>query len=130
MDIHPALDTNEDFLSFTITDTWEQTEAFWQELFDSQSCCSDPNHKDYTDYRPQLDEPSGLTMVKLVIRHLPFKSRTYKYLDLSDTTVKEAIQKVLKFYENKTIRKNVGDHIFFEGFYVDKDAFLTISLGS
>jgi hypothetical protein len=53
----------------------------------------------------------------------------YRLIDFTGTTNEQAIKKILTFYKHKTIRRGVGDHIFFEGFdMIDGKA--RISLGS
>lgn len=75
------------------------------------------------DQRLSLDEPSGLFKVKLCI---DWWNQTYRELDLSGTTNEKAIKKILRFYQNKTFKRGIGDHIFCEGFYPNS----TIHLGS
>jgi len=60
-----------------------------------------------------LDEPSGLTKVMLLS---DWWKQTHRLVDFTGTTNKEAIQKILYFYQHKGHRRGVGDHIFFEGF--------------
>jgi hypothetical protein len=73
-----------------------------------------------------LSEPSGLTEVLLLSDWLKQK---YCLVNFTGTTNEQAIKKILTFYKHKTIRRGVGDHIFFEGFdMIDGKA--RISLGS
>ena len=91
-------------LTFDVTDTWEQVQQWWDEC------------PEYNDMRTKLDEPSNLTKVDIPRRHFvcPLDIR-YSTLDFTGTTVRQAIQKILTFYTHKTYRKEIGDHIFFEG---------------
>lgn len=100
--IHPALLLGG--LTFTVTDSWKQVEEWWDEC------------PEYNDFRKQLDEPSGFTQMNLVKRHwnCPLDVR-YRTVDFTGTTVRQAIQKILKFYTHKTYRREIGDHTFFEG---------------
>jgi len=109
-EIHPAINT----LSFTITDTWDEVEKWWDE------------NPDYEPLRKRLDEPSGLSLILIPTRiyMVPLDIR-YRVLDFTGTTVKQAFQKILTFYKHKTYRREVGDHIFFEGVYER-----TVALGS
>jgi hypothetical protein len=94
-------------LTFSVTDTWKEVEAWWDEC------------PEYDDLRKSLDEPSGVEEVDIVRRHYncPLDIR-YNTLDFSGTTVRQAIQKILKFYTHKTYRREIGDHTFFEGIEV------------
>lgn len=77
-----------------------------------------------------LKKPSGLTEVLLLTSYK--KGNRYRRLDFTGTTNEEAIKKILKFYKHKLYRRQVGDHIYFEGFYyVDmNEPYLAIRLGS
>jgi hypothetical protein len=109
--IHPAIN----ILSFTITSTWDEVEEWWDE------------NPEYDSMRTRLDEPSGLSLILIPSRIFmnPLDIR-YRVLDFSGTTVRQAFQKILTFYKHKTYRREVGDHIFFEGI----DEHRTIALGS
>jgi hypothetical protein len=109
-DIHPAINT----LTFSITDTWDEVEKWWDE------------NPEYEPLRKRLDEPSGLSLIKIPSRifMVPLDIR-YRVLDFTGTTVRQAFQKILTFYKHKTYRREVGDHTFFEGVY-DR----TVALGS
>ena len=78
------------------------------------------------DQKAILDKPSGLTTAMLCSYWNWWKQK-YHVLDFTGTTNREAIKKILTFYEHKTHRRLVGDHIFFEGF---EGAENRISLGS
>jgi hypothetical protein len=103
--IHPALLLGG--LTFNVTDSWKQLEEWWDEC------------PEYNDLRKQLDEPSGLENVDIVKRHFtcPLDIR-FRTLNFSGTTVRQAIQKILKFYTHKTYSREIGDHTFFEGIEV------------
>lgn len=73
-----------------------------------------------------LNEPSELTFVLLCS---DWWKQKYRELDFINTTNRQAIHKILTFYKHKTIRRLVGDHIFFEGFDTVNDMTI-ISLGS
>jgi hypothetical protein len=79
-----------------------------------------------------LDEPSGLEHVLLEKRHfcVPLDIR-FRVLDFTGTSVRQAIQKILTFYTHKTFRKEIGDHIYFDGIQeVGHDNMPTVRLGS
>ena len=101
--IHPALLLHG--LSFSVVDTWEEVLQWWAEC------------PEYQEFITRLDEPSGLDKIELVKRHFmfPHLDVRFKLLDFSGTTVRQAIKKILKFYTHKTIRREIGDHTFFEG---------------
>jgi len=85
----------------------------------------------------QLDAPSGLGKVLLCSNWL---EQRYRLIDFSNTTNKQAIEKILIFYKHKTYCRGIGDHIFFEGFmigdnefydkFADKTHYPVIMLGS
>lgn len=91
-------------LTFDVTQSWGGVLEWWDEC------------PEYDEMRKCLDEPSGLGQVDIVKRHFncPLDVR-YRTLDFTGTTVREAIQKILKFYTHKTYRREIGDHTFFEG---------------
>ncbi len=83
---------------------------------------------DFNDeQRCQLSRPSELTNVLLCSN---WWKQKYRLVDFTGTSNKEAIEKILKFYKHKTIRKLIGDHIFFEGFHKDSNGYEIIHLGS
>ncbi len=75
--------------------------------------------------RAILDQPSGLTNVLLISDIQKGKCRL---LDFTDTTIEQAINKILTFYKHKTYRRLIGDHIFFEGFIETEDGYNLINL--
>jgi hypothetical protein len=78
------------------------------------------------EQRELLKKPSNLTDVLLIS---DYWGKKYRLVDFTGTTNEEAIKKILTFYKHKTYRRGVGDHIFFEGFYI-KDGKAEIVLGS
>jgi hypothetical protein len=92
-------------LTFDVHSSWKEVEQWWDEC------------PEYNDLRKQLDEPSGLDDVDIIYRHfnLPRLDMRWRILNFSGTTVRQAIQKILRFYTHKTYRREIGDHTFFEG---------------
>jgi hypothetical protein len=78
------------------------------------------------DEKALLSQPSGLTKVFLIYDY--YKNKT-KEIDFTGTTCEQAIKKILQFYKNKTNRRGIGDHVFFEGIWIFNGK-LTIALGS
>jgi hypothetical protein len=81
------------------------------------------------DITKHLKEPSGLGHVLLMS---DWWNDKWRVVSFKDTTVEQAIDKIIRYYRHKTYRRGVGDHIFFEGFsYGDKNKdFLRLRLGS
>ena len=73
----------------------------------------DPDHHDLLIY---LAEPAGLTEVLLCCSYKFFATRKWRKLDFTGLTVFEVLQRLVKFYSNKTFRRRLGNHHFFEGF--------------
>ena len=73
-----------------------------------------------------LNKPSGLKEVRLITHYW---DNEYETVDFTGTTQQEAIIQILAFYNNQIIRDNIGDHVFYEGFY-SENGIMTISLGS
>lgn len=76
--------------------------------------------------RASLNEPAGLTQVRLLT---DWWHQEYEVLDFTGKTKRDAIVRILAFYENERNRNGIGDHIFYEGFETVGDI-STICLGS
>jgi hypothetical protein len=97
-------------------------------LNDLTFCITDEfNDIEFTDDQyVLLNLPSELTYVLLCS---DWWKQKYRELNFTNTTNKQAIEKILTFYKHKTFRRLIGDHIFFEGFDTVNDLTF-ISLGS
>jgi hypothetical protein len=109
--VHPALRVGG--LNFSVLDDVFGCIDWW--LADEE------NLGRYKEYLLKLNEPSGLGYVLLPKRHflVPKVDIRYRIVDFSGTSVKQAIDKILKFYKHKTFRREIGDHTFFEGFIME-----------
>ena len=76
--------------------------------------------------RLSLNEPSCLSQVRLLTDWWGDK---YEIIDFTGFTKRDAIIRILAFYEDENILTGIGDHIFYEGFHII-DGVSTIFLGS
>ena len=74
-----------------------------------------------------LSEPAELTEVLLCCSYKSFATRKWRKLDFTGLTVFEVLQRLVKFYSNKTFRRSLGDYHFFEGF-VQADNDITVNV--
>ena len=73
----------------------------------------DPDHVELLEC---LAEPAELSQVLLCCSYKFFAARKWRSLDFTGLTVFEVLQRLVKFYSNKSFRRRLGDHHFFEGF--------------
>jgi hypothetical protein len=101
-----------DSISLVLGCSWDDNYLHWSEFPD-----------EYSQLLSRLDEPSNLETM-----YLPYESSMrytgnnswqtnfrHKILDVSGTTVKEAIIKILEFYTPKKIYMSLGDHCLSHG---------------
>jgi hypothetical protein len=87
----------------------------------------DPAHAELLE---TLAEPAGLTGVLLRKSNRLFSIMLYRRIDVTGLTVFEVLQRLVKFYSNKTFRRLLGDNHFFEGFEENDDGFTRSVMGS
>jgi hypothetical protein len=104
------MDTPVNKFNFTVTRDWI---SIYEKIDDTQKAL--------------LNQPSNLKMVSLISDYWNRKNRR---IDLTGTTVEEAIKKILEFYTDDKHRRLIGDHVFFEGFTKGKTGRTVICLGS
>jgi hypothetical protein len=64
------------------------------------------------EQRLELSQPSDLTNAHLCSN---WNKQSYRTVDFTNTSVEEAIRKILTFYKHKTYRRLIGQRIFFNG---------------
>ena len=89
-------------LCFDVRSSWEEVEAKMKE--GGLDGC--------------LDEAAGLGDILLVTDYWKYRC---ELVDFTEFTVREAIEQILMFYENKKYRRLIGDHVFFEGFNLNSN---------
>lgn len=97
-----------DALTIILGCSWELNKGHWEEFPD-----------DYVQGISKLQEPSGLTTVYLAFDISMRRGKGFgwrdKMIDLSGTTVEEAIKRILEFYSPSKIYKSLGSQIYMKG---------------